>query len=181
MLGWQPDYSGIHWNCSAGSKTTGVMLPTIICAYNVKSVIEIGIANGFTTQTIARGLEANGGGKLFSCDINKVCCDLCKQFINGKVEHETICCDSKEVNWKDYLEEVDLCYIDGDHTYERCKADIENILPLNPKLVVVHDYAGGQPGVVQAADELLNEWNKITIPERADTGDYATAIFQRVS
>ena len=181
LNGWELNkaYDGIHWWAAAASRTIGAIIPGLICALNVKSVIEIGIANGFTTQILARGLQANGGGKMYSCDINEFACTLCKQFISDGVEHESICSDSGTFDWKSIVEEIDLCYIDGDHSYEGCLKDVKNCLRLNPKIIIVHDYAGGQPGVVQASDELLADWNKIVIPERGDTGDYACAIFQR--
>ena len=53
----------------------------------------------------------------------------------------------------------DLCYIDGDHSYEAVVRDIEACKPL-VKLggfIGGHDYGGDCPGVAQAVDELLGE------------------------
>jgi predicted O-methyltransferase YrrM len=51
----------------------------------------------------------------------------------------------------------DMIFIDGDHTYEGAKADIEQALKILPKgsLLCGHDYARTDPGVVQAVDELV--------------------------
>lgn len=50
--------------------------------------------------------------------------------------------------------EVDLIYIDGDHTYEGCKSDIELYLPKAKKIICGDDYTDRFPGVIKAADEI---------------------------
>lgn len=53
----------------------------------------------------------------------------------------------------------DLCYIDGDHSYEAVCQDIHVCLPLvRPGAFIGgHDYGGDCPGVAQAVDELLGK------------------------
>ncbi len=60
--------------------------------------------------------------------------------------------------------EVDFVYIDGLHTYEQVKKDIQNYLPLIKKggFIGGHDYHPTWQGVVDAVNELLGEPNKIT-------------------
>ena len=50
---------------------------------------------------------------------------------------------------------LDLVFIDGDHSYEQCKADIEAWWPkLKAGAVMLgHDYGPRHPGVVQAVNE----------------------------
>lgn len=88
--------------------------------------------------------------------------------------------DSKEVGqvWKElfpHYEKVDMVFVDGDHSYEGCKGDIEIWIP-NIKsggIIAVHDYKKKElyahdedykpyaphpkpwPGVDKAVDELL--------------------------
>lgn len=53
----------------------------------------------------------------------------------------------------------DLCYIDGDHSYEAVCQDIHACKPLvKPgSFIGGHDYGGDCPGVAQAVDELLGK------------------------
>ncbi|MHC4431724.1 MAG: class I SAM-dependent methyltransferase, partial [Planctomycetota bacterium] len=55
--------------------------------------------------------------------------------------------------------EADIIFIDGEHTYEACKADIEAWLPHLAKdgWLMGHDYSRIFPGVVQAVDELFHD------------------------
>ena len=65
---------------------------------------------------------------------------------------------------KDRMPEVDVLHIDGDHTYEGCKADFQNYAPLVRKggLIVFHDAVSvvdSQVGVKRFWDEL-RRWHK---------------------
>ena len=54
-------------------------------------------------------------------------------------------------------ESLDLVFIDGDHSYEGCKADIEAWLPKlrSGGVLAGHDYGHKRfPGVKQAVDEM---------------------------
>jgi len=54
-------------------------------------------------------------------------------------------------------EELSLIFIDGDHTYEGCKANIESWVPFlkSGGDMLFHDYDISSPGVIQAVDELV--------------------------
>lgn len=74
--------------------------------------------------------------------------------------YQQICGDSKRVAW--IGGPPDLVLVDGDHTYEGCKGDIEAWLPrLKPGgILALHDYRKPDenkphPGVDKAVDELL--------------------------
>lgn len=54
---------------------------------------------------------------------------------------------------------ADLIYIDADHTYEGCKADIEAWMPKCKKFLCGHDYSF--PGVKKAVDEKFNKVNVV--------------------
>ena len=51
--------------------------------------------------------------------------------------------------------QVDMVFIDAEHTYEGCKADLEAWLPKCRKVIGIHDYNQSWPGVIKAVNELL--------------------------
>jgi hypothetical protein len=53
---------------------------------------------------------------------------------------------------------MDLCYIDGDHSYEAVKSDIGACLDIvKPRgWIGGHDYGGADPGVQKAVDEAFS-------------------------
>lgn len=53
----------------------------------------------------------------------------------------------------DQFEQADLVFIDAEHTYEGCKADIEAWLPRTRKMIAIHDFNASWPGVMQAVNE----------------------------
>lgn len=56
---------------------------------------------------------------------------------------------------------IDMVYIDGDHSYEACRADIDLWVPWVKEggLIAFHDYGTPHtPGVVQAVDETMGEY-----------------------
>jgi predicted O-methyltransferase YrrM len=82
----------------------------------------------------------------------------------GNPRHHQICGDSTEVGkiWNSGL--VDMVFVDGDHTYEHCKSDIEAWLPHIKQggIMSLHDYeAHYWPGVKKATDEVLERYEMI--------------------
>lgn len=54
---------------------------------------------------------------------------------------------------------VNVLFIDGDHSYEGCKADIDHWYPQMAKngVMLFHDADATSPGVVQAIEEFVKE------------------------
>ena len=52
-------------------------------------------------------------------------------------------------------EPADMVFIDAGHTYEACKADIEQYLPKATRMIAGHDYSAAWPGVIQAVTEAF--------------------------
>ena len=61
-------------------------------------------------------------------------------------------------------EKVDVIFIDGDHSYEGCKADIDNWYPQMAEhgVMLFHDVDASSPGVVQAVEEFAKN-NKLEV------------------
>lgn len=52
---------------------------------------------------------------------------------------------------------VDMVFIDGDHSYESVIEDIKTWLPKTNRLICGHDYSMIYPGVIEAVDELFGD------------------------
>ena len=93
--------------------------------------------------------------------------------------HEQVHGDSIAVGkaWKGKL--PDLVFIDGNHTYEGCKGDIEAWLPLiKPNgIIAIHDYEKTEkeyPGVNDSVNELL-----LGTYEKIDRKTYSLIAFRK--
>lgn len=183
-------YAGIPWNASAGSINCGAIIPGICMAIGAETAIEIGIANGFSTHALARGLSGSAGseGFLISCDINENCCNIAKVASKDlPIKHLVIRRDSAKVDWKKYLngKMADIAYVDGDHSYEAAKIDIEKCAEVVKPggFMLCHDCAPGMPGVVRAVNELLEtgKWSYVILPEIGKLAYYQAALLQKNS
>lgn len=77
--------------------------------------------------------------------------------------------DDPKVPGTDFLQEdstqasyplpINVIFIDGDHSYEGCKADIDNWYPQMVKngVMLFHDCDSTSPGVVRAVEEFVAE------------------------
>lgn len=56
-------------------------------------------------------------------------------------------------------DKIDVLFIDGDHTYEGCKADIDSWYPHMAKkgVMLFHDADATSPGVVKAVEEFAKD------------------------
>jgi predicted O-methyltransferase YrrM len=75
----------------------------------------------------------------------------------SNVSHIRKTSDDAIENLKDIKGEIDFIYIDGMHTYEQIKKDINNYLPLLPNRGIIsgHDYHPVWEGIVNGVNEIL--------------------------
>jgi predicted O-methyltransferase YrrM len=180
-------FSDIPWHASCASKTTGIMLASLILSFGAKTILEIGIANGFTTACLlkALGVSAPREGLLVSCDINENCC-LIAERMKKDVYHIVVRGNSSTAKWEKTFgkRKCDIIFIDGDHSYEACKEDIlrSTVVLREGGLVVLHDYALGQSGVWKAVEDTMKppEWGRLVIPENAFACDIASVVCQKL-
>jgi len=59
----------------------------------------------------------------------------------------------KSTDAADCTDAADMVFIDAEHTYEGCKADIDAWLPKARKMICGHDFSQAWPGVMQAVNE----------------------------
>ena len=132
-----------------------------------KIILEIGSYQGRST----RALADNTDGKVYAIDTwnyqiygviesgmttyNAFYCNLYNHIKSGKVIMH-------RGTWRDYFaSDYDFIFIDGDHTYESARHDIDKALRhLKPSGIIAgHDYCESWPGVVKAVDELIGKFN----------------------
>lgn len=154
-------------------------LAKLIKAFTVKNVLEIGTQAGMTTCYLSRNLPPDG--VLYTIDITNhmqaaedvldvqrpeiLTADQvgwyyrahdCKNVVQ-------IIGDSRVFNYKDAgIREIDLCFIDGNHTSDAVYQDVVNVLQYmhNGSCLVWHDFYGitsPDKGVKGAISKLLSD------------------------
>lgn len=175
------------WEDSGGTKHCGVLMAAMIAAYDVRSVLEIGLLYGFTTRVLAKALSATAqdSGLLVSCDIKKSACDKSREIgLSYPIEHRVLEGSSKET-LKTVKDKFGLVFIDGDHSYEGVKSDIEITSKLLDRcgIMVIHDYGRNHvhEKVYEATNEFIRRegWPCFFLPENSTSMDYRTAILQK--
>lgn len=118
------------------------------------NVMEIGVRRGFSTSALLAGLEEHGG-HLYSVDMDN-CADIFKGHPQWTFIQADSICDVPRI--RTYLpEHLDLLFVDGDHTFDGCLADLMNF-GFMAKKILVHDCeALNYPGVKFACQKYARE------------------------
>jgi predicted O-methyltransferase YrrM len=135
------------------------MLRALVRWLRPKVVVEVGTYYGYSACWLARGLQENGEGRLhciddwslsgpeaaLACAAHLGMCHVHPliELINGK---------SAEVEWP---ENVDLAYIDGDHSFAAVVGDVSRAIDAGASTIVLHDV--GEKGW-QGPQRLVEEW-----------------------
>lgn len=120
------------------------------------TVLEIGVWTGISTGALLAGVSENGG-HVYSVDIYAGS----RYVWHGEPDWTFVNTSSHNVGeiLKVVPVPLDLLFIDGDHSYEGCLADLENWGPRVRKdgLILVHDSdTPAFPGVRRAIDEFCD-------------------------
>jgi precorrin-6B methylase 2 len=137
-------------------------------ARSMSNVAEIGSFKGRGTTALLAGCP----GKVTAIDhwqgdqaasvINNLleledCYKIFMQNVGDNPNLEVMKMSSLEAVQQVNGEGFDMVFIDGEHTYENTKADIQAWLPKTRKVICGHDYSEKWPGVIQAVQEIFGE------------------------
>ncbi len=116
-----------------------------------ETYMEIGVDKGKSLSVVK--MVANPGVRIYGVDINRP--SELDPFLNANSDVAFIQKDSVDVA-KYWLGEVSVLFIDGDHSYEGCKRDIEAWYPHMKKggVMLFHDHDESSPGVMWAVAEF---------------------------
>jgi len=120
-----------------------IVMPEVQKLKSGQVYLEVGVDKG-KSLSIAR-MVAKEGVEVHGVDLRK------NPRVSGAIFHQT---DSFTFKLG---KNVDVIFIDGDHTYEGCKADIDNWYSQMAKggVMCFHDCDESSPGVVKAVEEFV--------------------------
>jgi Methyltransferase domain len=135
------------------------------------NVLEIGVRGGASTSALLSGVEKHGG-HLWSVDVNP-----CRIFEHPQwtfIQADSI--KEAEKILAEIPDELDVLFVDGDHSYEGCLSDL-NIFGPRSKQIFVHDCECPDtfPGVRQAFDEFAAKWAKAST---VISGSYGMGVIE---
>lgn len=130
------------------------ILEQLIIKHNCRFIAEIGVRQGNIPLYLFPRLTTIE--KYYAVDVDD-------DVFHGDLEQYkpvfVSCIMTSEKASKVVQNNLDLVFIDADHSYESVKQDIELWAPkLKPKGILCgHDYATDAPGVIKAVDEIFGE------------------------
>lgn len=139
------------------------MLIYLIDKYKIESIFEIGAWKGDSALLMYLYPKVK---RLKTIDINsEMGIDYShhlheQQFIGNygiKIKHTNAEFEFKDSRTCVSEQGYDMVFIDGDHSYKMVKNDTQLALRMNPKLIVWHDYGGGNDDVVKYVNELISQ------------------------
>jgi len=127
----------------AGTLRHGLFLYGLVRWLRPEVCVEIGSFHGHTAGRIGRALQENGSGKLYCIDDFSLGAgpalfyNLGTMGVGDVVEVRAGRSDEEGI-WPD---PIDFAFIDGDHSYEGCKADILRASERGAHCIAFHDIA----------------------------------------
>jgi O-methyltransferase len=123
-------------------------------------IAEIGSHKGYSTKILSKIFS-----KVYAVDNSVEWTNFNKNFNKDAVNIEYVMLDIYKNTWDILPDDIEVSFIDADHSYNGCKSDIINSLKSfnNLKYIIFDDY-GVWSGVKKIIDELIN--NKILTFEK---------------
>ena len=141
-------------------------------AQRMNSVIEVGSWKGRSTNVLLAGCpgtvtavdnwsghDPSSNGFLEGVAATE---DVFQTFLHNTGDYSNLAVlKGNSSDLAEQTDRVDMVFIDAEHTYEGCKADLDAWTPKARKMVAVHDYNNAWPGVIQAFNEKFGVPKKV--------------------
>jgi len=133
------------------------------------NVMEIGVRGGASTSALLAGV-VDHGGHLWSVDVNN-----CRVFDHPQwtfIQADSI--REKDRILAQIPDELEVLFVDGDHSYEGCLSDLQAFGP-RAKLILIHDCLCPDtfPGVRRASEEYAAS---LGVPLTIREGSYGLGV-----
>lgn len=158
----QTEHVAVHYNYLTIMEVRALRSWALKLGADARLAINIGAGAGTSALAL---LEGNPKLRVISIDINPRQLELEREALLDARIHEgrhTQILNDSAIEGRSWSNVVDLVFVDGDHTYNQVKADIQAWLPHIRKggILCGHDYGWDKwPGVEQAFDEEM-AWHK---------------------
>lgn len=171
------------WVCLGSSTQCYIVMYAIVRSFQVKKIIEIGTHQGASSITFCQAILDNKyNPEIYTID-NWIGLpgNAASQNLKSKAENYI-----KNANFDKYITmiegdsrivvpelfkktgDVDLCFIDGDHSYQGVIADYENCKN-HTKLLLFHDTGTGEVGYLKTIER--EGWKVVPFPTRYIEGN----------
>lgn len=136
------------WTCSAKMRTD--IADFFVSKQNFK-IAEIGSHKGYSTKVLAKIFS-----KVYAVDNSVEWTGFNKNFNKDSTNIEYVMLDIYKDSWNVLPDDIEVSFIDADHSYNGCKSDIINSINRfkNLKYIIFDDY-GVWSGVKQSVDEFI--------------------------
>lgn len=170
------DYEALDKKAQPGAFSTldmEVLVPEVQALKPQDVYLEIGVDKG-KSLSVAKMVIAKDVS-IYAVDINFTSDLKLYLFLNPDIEFFHMSSKTASQVWQDRYSKsrpITLLFIDGDHSYEGCKTDIDSWSPFMAEhgVMVFHDCDESSPGVLQAVSEFVNSHkvNKFELFKRSD-------------
>lgn len=126
----------------------------------IKTVLELGVFNGFSTEAILEALPVSGkrgdqGGHLWSIDI-EACSETRQRLKEFSLSNRwTFYSSTNDVEF-DWNYEVDMIFIDTSHTFDHTLFELKKFSPFAKRFIFLHD-TSSHPAVRKAIGAFLSD------------------------
>ena len=120
-----------------------MMMYCFIYALGLRHILEIGVAQGWTSYYLARAAHHNGG-HFYGIDIDESYCQMVRDGLDSKkLPHTIVSADTKDLEKLDFIPQLDFAFLDGEHSTEAVLHEVEMIYPLlgenGTGFIFIHD------------------------------------------